>query len=207
MPETTTEVPLIPGGLPEQRTRILQKALNDVGLHEQKPNRGAIVNGRGIDRFLPTRISDDPNAPGIPYCASAVCTWWNDALGLHPLGALIRGADTLKDEAKKLQLWRDMPAVPTPGDAFVYLHSVDRPGFDKGHTGIVLRVSADGRHIETIEGNCRNGVRIVRRELALDHAPKEEEILGFASPIAGPAPTGWERGLSGRAENPGGSTV
>jgi hypothetical protein len=217
MPETTMPEPatvtvvehqsLIPSGLPPERALILSKALVDLGLREQRTNRGPIVEGRGIDRFLPAHIRNDPNAEGIPYCASAVCTWWFDALVRHPLGSLVRGADTLKDTAKAHQLWRDMPCVPTPGDAFVFLHSVDRPGFDKGHTGLVLRVSADGREIETIEGNCRNAVRIIKRPLVLDRALGKEDILGFATPFAGAPPTGWARGLSGRGESPGGSTV
>jgi hypothetical protein len=193
---------LIPDGLPEQRRAILQAALADIGLAEEAVNRGRIEAGRGIDRFQPVYIRDDPKAPGIPYCASAVCTWWNDALDRHPLHKLVRGADALKDVARGLSMWRDVPCVPTPGDAFVYLHSVDRPGFDKGHTGLVLRVSDDGTSIETIEANCGNRVRLVLRKFGTKLPPGPEQILGFASPIDGPAPTGWQRGLSGKGQPP-----
>lgn len=208
MPELAAEVlALVPTGLPPERTRILHNALADLGLREQRTNRGPIADGRGIDRFQPPYIRNDPAAEGIPYCASAVCTWWHDALATHPLGSVVRGADTLKDEAKKGGLWRDMACVPTPGDAFVFLHAqLDRPGFDKGHTGLVLRVSEDGRKIETVEGNCRNAVRIVLRDLVLDRPPGKDEILGFACPLAGEPPAGWARGLSGRGEPPGGTT-
>jgi len=48
---------------------LIGRTLADFGLHEEhsRKNRGPIVNGRGIDRFLPAHIRDDPSKEGIPY--------------------------------------------------------------------------------------------------------------------------------------------
>jgi hypothetical protein len=198
----------IPNGLPPSVQQILRAAIADLDalIREDRgrPNRGAKV-----DKFQPPWVAKDPTAEGIPWCASAVCTWWREALGTDPLGKIVRAADGIKDRALQVGQWHSVPSFPAPGDAFVYLQDTDTPGFNKGHTGLVLRVSADGRTIQSIEGNARNGVRLIQRSVPT--IPGAKSILGFASPF----PTGvragylttFERGLLTHGwESPGGST-
>jgi hypothetical protein len=193
----------VPLNVPPQIAATLTEALKDLGARERGlPNRGPMV-----DKFQPEHIRQRAQTEGVPWCASAVCTWWRVGFGLHPLGAMIRGADKLKDVARTHGMWRDVPTQPRPGDAFVLLHGADTKGFDKGHTGLVLRVSADGRTIQTIEGNARNAVRLIERSVPDVATPNQ--ILGFAAPVADAAWFGrdWQRGLLlGVAETPGGST-
>jgi len=53
---------------------------------------------------------------------------------------------------------------PKPGDIFI---QVKESG--KGHTGFVVSVSADGKHIYTGEGNCGNRLKIGRRTTTSIH--------------------------------------
>lgn len=192
-------------GLMGKLAAIMIAALKNVGAAEDRgrPNRGPVV-----DRFQPSWITADPSKAGVPWCTSSVCQWWYDGLGKHPYGKIIYGADALKDKAKAQGRWRDawLPGAPRPGAAFVLLHSADTPGFDKGHAGLVLRVSEDERTIQTVEGNARNKVRIIQREVP--EAATVNEILGFAYPVEEIEwNTAWQRGLLTTGfESPGGST-
>lgn len=209
MSQTQSFDPRVPANVPTWIAASLTSALRDVGIRE----RGPANRGPQVDRFQPAWIVNDARKEGVPWCASAVCMWWFDGFQRHPLGGIIRGADKIKDEARKLGSWSDVGLAchPRPGDAFVLIHGVDTPGFDKGHTGLVLRVSADGRTVQCVEGNARNGVRLVQRTVPTVATP--DQILGFASPLPKalmalwPVDDSWERGLLGGGfELPGGST-
>jgi len=188
-----------------QIAKALLAAVLDLGIKERVP--GPPNRGPQVDRFQPPWVRDQPNTDGIPWCASAVCAWWFAGFEAHPLGAMIRGADKIKDAARKLGQWHDVGAgyQPRPGDAFVLLHVVDSPGFDRGHTGLVLRVSYDGRTVQCIEGNARNAVRLIQR--TVPDSPAPDQILGFASPLTAGVSFDFDRGLLATGyELPGGST-
>lgn len=196
----------VPTGIGDERTKILASALIDLGIREDRANRGALnANGRGVDRFQP-RFVPDP-APAYAWCAAAVCTWWHDGLGQHPFHEIERSVDKLKDRAIHVGTYRR--AHPIPGDAFILLHSRDTTGFERGHAGLVLRVielePGKGR-VRCVEGNLRNAVRLVDRDYDLS-LQTAESILGFVSPLPFTSdPAGYERGFDGQAETPDGST-
>lgn len=195
----------IPNQLSASRIAILTEAVAWIGVAElrDRPNRGPVKRGRGVDAVQPPYIvASNRKAP--PWCASFVSHVWQRALGREVWKPIIRAADRIKDHARSKQRWYDAgSALPVPGDAFVLLHAVDTPAFNKGHTGLVYRVSEDGKWIETIEGNARNAVRVIKRPVQGSGAVNQ--ILGFASPLA-LGDSGYELGLTGRAESPGGST-
>lgn len=198
----------VPAGIGDVRTRILTSALADLGIKEDpaRPNRGKLnANGRGVDRFQP-RFVPDP-APTYAWCAAAVCTWWHDGLGEHPFHEIERSVDRLQDRA--IHVGRYRSAHPVPGDAFILIHGVDTPRFERGHTGLVLRVielAPDRGRVRCIEGNLRNAVRLVDRDYDL-RLQKPESILGFVTPLPFESdPVGYELGFVGQAETPAGTT-
>lgn len=206
-PQRTQET--VPLGLGEPRTRTLESALKDLGLREdaRRPNRGRLdpTTGRGVDRFQPKFVPDP--APAYAWCAAAVCTWWHDGLEAHPFGEIERSVDRLKDRAIHHERFRLVR--PIPGDAFILLHGLDTPGFERGHCGIVLRVIEHGPgigRVRCIEGNLRNAVRLVDRDYDLSRQAAES-ILGFVTPLPLHSdPVDYERGFDGHAETPSGST-
>ena len=87
----------------------------------------------------------------------------------------------------KRQLW--VPSTlrgnrPFPGDAFVMEH-----GDGTGHIGFVLRVSADGTTINTVEGNCGNRVKVGLRSLSA------HDIVGFIDNVPDETREDFERGV------------
>ncbi len=211
----------IPRGVPNEILRSLASGIMDLGLREIPPgsNRSPINKdtGRGIDRYQPARLvgkGSPSRLPDMAWCSAAADTWWHDGFGRYilttpsmPDGKLERGSDKAKDIAKAMGIWIHAGSEsPQPGDSFVLIHGVDTPGFNKGHRGMVLRVSEDGKTIQTIEGNARNAVRLIQRSVpGIGETPKPEQVLGYIRPMG--TFTGWEKGLLTTGyESPNGST-
>jgi hypothetical protein len=126
----------------EQRQRIIALAQVHLGLTEEPP--GSNDDPGGLIRGWLARAGA---VPGDPWCA---------AFTSHCLSA---GTPALVRQAGAVSLGRLFPptAEPLPGDVFWY--PVGSSGH--GHVGLVLGVAP--REVMTLEGNCENAVRCVRR--------------------------------------------
>ena len=187
-PKTTGGHLRIPMGISEERARILGIALGEHNVRE-KPNGSN--RGPGIDKYLPTWAQ---TRPGPPWCCFFVSWVTKQALGQYPLGrnhgscarawkaAQERGMAWPKYKIVDTPGHRN-PTHPIPGDAF-YM----RFGPTKGHIGFVYRVSADGKTINTVEGNCANRVKIGRRRL-------DDRVYGIIDFFDGEESSRFERGL------------
>lgn len=179
-------VPSIPHGLGDDRRLQLRVALKE---HEdgvrEKPNGSN--RSKGIDKYLPSWITKKKKK-GPPWCAFF---WsWCDQMhhaGKYSLGRRMGSCMGAIRLAKKKGMWTpcgEAQRLPIPGDAFV----MDK-GNGKGHIGLVLRVSVDGKRMNTIEGNCGNRVKVGLREI-------NDEIAGFINTFGDAAnPPPFKRGL------------
>jgi uncharacterized protein (TIGR02594 family) len=138
-----------------RRRAIVARAQSALGVTEEPPGSN---RGPRIDEWLQRcHVST-----GQPWCA-AFASWCLDTVAIA--GALALGDHFLRT------------ASPLPGDVMCF-----PTGGGKGHCGIVLGVSA--HEVMTIEGNCSDAVRVVRRA---------RDLVRFAStgddemPLACPA--------------------
>jgi hypothetical protein len=186
----------IPAGLSPERQRICEVALAEIGTGEVPfaSNRGP------CERYMPAwqinalRQRDREEGRtvlGPPWCAFFVCWVWHQALGQHPLGAHVGGVAAMRGRAMERHLYlpmdpdADLIVGPAPGDAFVMLADDGR----SGHTGIILRVSPDGREWVTCEGNTGHRVRVGRRKVGATR------MRGVISVMADMGHGLWELGL------------
>jgi hypothetical protein len=171
--------PRIPAGLGWARRSILEVALAelDKGVRETRAN-----DGPEIRKYRPTWA-----APG-PWCAWFAGWVARQATGDYLPGGRLGKCDRLMSAAKLVGLWvpKDDGALPVPGDAFVM--DTDGAAGTNGHIGFVLRVSVDGRTINTVEGNTGNRVRLGVRSLA------DVRILGWICTVPAEPSLGVERG-------------
>lgn len=191
---------LIPDGLAPPRGNILAAALGELGVAEDPPrsNRGS------IERYFPAwqkrqLASRDEQlgrlCQGPAWCAYYVCWCWAHGMGEHPLGAAIGSVHQMAVRAEQRSLWMpllgaDMVIGPAPGDAFIMLdRAYRRDDVCSGHTGLLLRVSEDGREFVTIEGNSGDRVRIGRRRA---DDPRMRGVISVTGDLGG---GDWERGL------------
>lgn len=167
--------PDIPKGLSIERGDYLRIALREhaIGVRE-RPNGSN--RSKEIDKYIPQwwfskHASRDK---GMPWCAFYVSWCDKEALGHYTLGRRHGSCRQIMNAAKKVDLWRDRDSryFPIPGDWFVMLY-----GVGKGHIGFVLRVSKDGKKINTVEGNCGNCVKVGLRDV-------DEKIVGFVNPFS-----------------------
>lgn len=175
----------IPARLSSLRTRVLQTALDE---HRKRVAEVPDGSNRGpeVDKYLP-RWMRSGHAPGPPWCCFFYSWVVREALGAWPLGAQEGSCTHARRRAGELSLWKpkSLPgSEPVPGDAFV----MDRGG-GRGHIGFVLRVSADGRHINSVEGNCGNRVKLGLRALS------DPEIVGFIDNVQQEQARDFERGI------------
>lgn len=126
----------------EPRRRIIERAQEYIGLEEEPP-------GSNDDplRLIHTWLNRCNAAPGDPWCA---------AFASHCLSA---GTAQLVRQAGAQALGRLFPPTdePRPADIFWF-----PKGRGHGHVGLVLGVGPF--EIMTLEGNCSNAVRCVRRD-------------------------------------------
>lgn len=128
----------------EPRRHIIARAQGHIGLREEPPGS-----------------NDDPGGliwTWLGRCGAALGEPWCAAFASYCLSA---GAPRLVRCAGAQALGRLFPPTdePRPADLFWYPTVGHR-----GHVGLVLGVS--GAEIMTIEGNCANAVRCVRRDVA-----------------------------------------
>lgn len=174
-----------PDGIGLERTTLLQRALQEVGVREQPlgSNRGP-----DVDRYLPGWARRTPGK-GPPWCCFFASWVVSETFGACPWGR-VRGsvyATYLAAETAGL-------IVPEkgliPGDLFVMLGDGPEDGAIPGHIGFVYW--SDGRgNYATIEGNCRNAVRIAERSA--------KDLVGGIA-VSSTKPKSYEKGrLDGAA--------
>lgn len=120
-----------------RRRQVVARAQSRLGVTEEPPGSN---RGLRIDEWLQRCHTSS----GQPWCA-AFASWCLDTVA-------IAGALALGSHFPPLS----PGAAPWPGDVMFYA-----TGGGKGHCGIVLGVSA--HEVMTIEGNCQDAVRCVRR--------------------------------------------
>jgi hypothetical protein len=120
--------------LSPRRQAIVARALSALGTHEDPPGSN---RGHRIDEWLQRCHT----STGQPWCA-AFASWCIDTVA-------IAGALALGDHFTRTTL-------PLPGDVMFF-----PTGQGHGHCGIVIGLGA--HEVMTIEGNCRDAVRCVRR--------------------------------------------
>jgi hypothetical protein len=176
----------VPKGLQPQRTKILEVALAEhaKGVKEEPDGSN---RGPDVDRYLPDFMRARP--PGPAWCCFFYSWVMNAALGKYPLGKREGGCKAARELAGNLKLWipkfqAQAQKRPFPGDAFL----MDKGG-DHGHIGLVLRVSADGSRINTLEGNCGNRVKLGLRDVG------DPQIAGFIDNVPEESSTDFERGV------------
>jgi hypothetical protein len=178
-------VATIPVGVGPRRRRVLEVALSEhaKGVAEQPDGSN---RGPDVERYLPTWVREG-SAAGPPWCCFFYSWVVREALGEWPLGARVGSCAQARSRAGQRSLWKPKSMAgsePIPGDAFV----MDRGG-GHGHIGFVLRVSEDGKQINTVEGNCGNRVKLGLRSLA------DPEIVGYIAVVEDEPTTAFERGI------------
>lgn len=178
-------LPSIPAGLGPKRTRILQVALDEhargVAEDPDGSNRGPL-----LDKYLPEWARTGARGPA--WCCYFYSWVVKEALSVYPLGVPEGSCAKARVRAVRRGLWTPKTVRrdrPLPGDAFVFDH-----GGGHGHIGFVLRVSADGSQINTVEGNAGNRVKVGLRDLS------EAALVGFIDNVPTESSTTFERGLS-----------
>ncbi len=143
----------IPEGLGPVRRRILEVALGELGVREERPN-----DGKRVKVYRPSW------AKPAPWCAWFVGWVVHQATGRYLPGGHIGSCMGLLRAAQRADVAR-VPRTDAilPGDVFVL--DTDGAKGGKGHVGFVLRVSPDYRVVNTVEGNCGNAVRLGVRSL------------------------------------------
>lgn len=139
------------------RESIVREAQKFIGLKEDPP--GSNSDPGGIIRMWLVRCNAKP---GDPWCAAFASFCLSAGV---PKQLRIAGAQALG---------KHFPATtqPVTGDVFWY-----PTGPVKGHVGLVLGVAAD--EVMTLEGNCNNAVRVVRRVRAeLRFSRTVEDVSG-----------------------------
>lgn len=165
----------LPGGLPNDRKVLLITALMEVGNYEIPDGSNW---GPKIRKYL-----EFIGLTSNPWCLAFVMWVFNAAFSRLPWGGYRCGlvAD-FWNFAKRKSIAKDLNYTPSPGDIFIMVHQNGT-----GHTGVVLRVSHDGKWLNIIEGNSGNAVRIINRKVgANDH-------VGYV--VALPEFSSFERGL------------
>lgn len=117
-----------------RRRAIVARAQSALGVTEDPPGSN---RGHRIDEWLQRAHASS----GLPWCA-AFASWCLDTVAIA--GALALGSHF------------PPAAEPWPGDVMFFA-----TGGGKGHCGIVLGVS--DHEVMTVEGNCQDAVRCVRR--------------------------------------------
>lgn len=184
----------IAAGLDEQRRRICETALAELGTGEEPvgSNRGP------CERYMPGWVLHrlESGERGPPWCAFFACWVWRQALDHHPLAAHIGSVAEMRRRALDRDMWMGLEGYrradridgPQPGDALVML---DDRGLH-GHVEIVIRAADDGREWLACGGNTGHAVRVGRRSVT------DAEVRGVINPLHDWRCGGtWERGLGG----------
>lgn len=158
-PETRWAMNLM--SLSSERRTVIREAQKSLGLVEFPP--GSNDDPRGIiDGWLKAARAK----PGDPWCASALSAWLSTVTPVRIAGAI--------------RLGQHFTPVVTPwaGDIFWY------PTNDKGNGHVGLIIGVGTIEVMTIEGNCDNACRCVRRPRAgLRFSRPFDDTLGICPTI------------------------
>jgi hypothetical protein len=178
--------PRIPAGLGPVRRRVLEVALAelDAGAREVPPGSN---RGPRVDLYLPAWARRNAGK-GPSWCCYFAGWVHHQATGQGLPGGRVGLCQRVMLAADAVGLWvpKRMGSEPSPGDAFIMDTDGDRG--NRGHIGIVLRVSQDGRTINTVEGNSGHRVRLGLRHL------DDPRILGWVDVDPEDPAEGTERG-------------
>lgn len=142
--------------LSSERRNVLSRARQYIGLTENPPFSNDDPAGI-IDGWLRACGARE----GDPWCASAVCAWLYPSVEVHIPGAV--------------RLGKHFPATDNPWALDVFWYPTDDKGH--GHVGLVIGVGATD--VMTLEGNCNNAVRVMRRpRKGLHFSRTFDETLG-----------------------------
>jgi hypothetical protein len=120
---------------------------------------------------------------GPAWCAAFACWTVGAVAGGFPR---IFSCHRLRDWAEDHGFWkgREGGDPPVPGDIFL----VDK-GDGKGHAGVVIRVSKDGKSWNSVEGNSGNRLRLSVRD------DSDPELMGFVHTVPGERTDNYAHGL------------
>jgi len=177
--------PMIPKGLTPQRQKLLDFVCDKYRTGVREIPNGS-NGGDGVDEIT--------GGWKAPWCAMTVHWAFKGALGIEPWGD--RGASAavinIYKQAKAAGTFKEKDTyLPRPGDVFIMLYR-DKNGnlTGKGHTGIVLQVSADGTIFVALEGNAGNRLACKSRKIT------QGTLVGFVNPYpVEEQADNWERGV------------
>lgn len=172
-PQVNKIDPIIPSGLSEDRKKVLQIAVS-----EYKKGVKEVPDGSNWG----PEIKKYGGRPGWAWCALFMNWCFKQALGKYPTGKLDPSCYQNWKAAEKLNIWKPKKEyAPIPGDAFIMQYKDTNGRFTgKGHTGIVLRISEDGRLFNAIEGNTSNRVKVTLRDVS------STKLIGYINPYTTP---------------------
>jgi hypothetical protein len=156
---------------------VLSFAIEDLGKreHPSGSNSGPHISHL-VDGYHDYWKLDKSKYPALPWCAMAVSRWIYHGLGLsswkeHPFGHFYGGVAQIEDWAKKHGKFFTPEEDGLPPVGAIFLMSRSSSGSDpsksarSGHTGLILSVKGD--QIATIEGNVKNSVTSMNRNLSV----------------------------------------
>lgn len=144
-----------------ERRLLIAEAQKFIGLVEFPP--GSNDDPKGIiDGWLKACHAKE----GDPWCASALSAWISVVRPVHIAGAI--------------RLGENFTPVPKPWAGDIFWYPTNAKG--NGHVGLIIGVGAS--EVMTIEGNCNNACRCVRRPMAgLRFSRIFEDTLGICPKI------------------------
>lgn len=175
----------IPEGTGLRRAGLLELALQQWDLRVCEQPMGS-NRGPRVDLYLPDWAKRSKTGPA--WCAFFCCWVVRSSLRENLPGGYIGSCHRLMEAAKAAGRWVPKTSRgPRPGDVFIM--DTDGDAGLKGHAGFVLRLSADGTEINTVEGNCGNRVQLGLRDLS------DPKILGFIDTVPEEPCEGFARGV------------
>lgn len=182
--------PRIPSGLPPNREALLRYALAEDGTKERTGK-----NDGPVEKYMPAWA----RGKGLPYCGFFGGWNWIQVFGRHPYEKHLGGVWDIMRAAKargEFHLSRGPNRYsPIPGDAGLIIHDKDGnlDTRDPGHFYLVVRLSEDGKLVNTIEGNFRNRVGCATR--STDDPALAGWVNCFDRMCGEGDAVGWQRGL------------
>lgn len=186
-------IPTVPNGIVDERLKVLNIA---IGEHQKNVHEIPDGSNRGpeVDKYFPPWITNkftglDTHGPS--WCCFFAHWVFHTALGYYPCISLMGGCQSFKERAVVGRIYKtaEDPGFNTyiqPGAFFIMLFHALPGSIVHGHTGYILRVSADLKTVNTIEGNCGNRVKCGQRSVST--------LTGIINPYKGPVPS-FEYGL------------
>lgn len=168
-PQVSNIDPIIPSGLSLERQKVLTIAVG-----EKKKGVCEVPDGSNWG----PEIAKYGGQKGWAWCQLFVNYCFKQGLGRYPIGANNPGTYVTWKTAVKKGIWKDKKnSILMPGDAFIMQYRDAAGNYSgKGHTGLILRVSPDGKLFNAIEGNCANKVKCTLHEVS------SSKIIGYVNP-------------------------